>query len=88
MEVKEFLFTNEFLAPPLHAIELFFRVEIKGGVMIKGTDPEMSDQKQIIQDIRYWSFDEITTEDPLLFQGILRNVKTSGELLQLRGFRR
>jgi 8-oxo-dGTP diphosphatase len=88
IEVKEFLFTNEFLAPPLHAIELFFRIEIKGGIMIKGTDPEMSDQKQIIQDIRYWTFDEITSQDPLFFHEVLRTVKNLDELLQLRGFRR
>lgn len=86
--VREFLFTNEFLAPPLHSIELFFRIEVTGGTMAKGKDPEMSDQRQIIQDLRYWHFDEIIQQDPLLFHSILRNVKNPSQLLGYRGFRR
>ncbi len=86
--VKEFLFTNEYLAPPLHAIELFFRIEIKGGIMAKGKDPEMSDQKQIIQDLRYWNFEELSKQEPLLLHSVLRGVKNADQLLAFRGFRR
>ncbi len=88
IEVKEFLFTNEYLAPPLHAIELFFRIEIKGGIMAKGTDPEMSEQKQIIQELRYWHFEDICLQEPLLFHAVLRNVKNPEQLLGFHGFRR
>lgn len=88
IRVEEFLFTNEFLSPPLHAIELFFRVEIISGTMAMGTDPEMSNGKQIIQDLRFWHFDEIRSQDPLLFHAVLRGIKSPEELLKLRGFRR
>ncbi len=88
IEVKEFLFTNEFLAPPLHSIELFFRIEIKGGILTKGKDPEMDEHRQIIQEIRFWHFEEISKQDPLIFHHILKNVKSAEALLQFRGFRR
>ncbi len=57
IEVGEMLFVNEFLAPPLHAIELFFKVNILNGEVSKGVDPEMT--KQIIDDIRWMTFEEI-----------------------------
>ncbi len=84
--VNDFLFVNEYLASPLHAIELFFKVEITGGEMVKGTDPEMSADKQIIQEIRYWSFKEIETQDSLFFHSILRNSKDLDRLTGLKGF--
>lgn len=84
--VNDFLFVNEYLASPLHAIELFFKVEITGGEMVKGTDPEMSADKQIIQEIRFWSFKEIATQDSLFFHSILRNSKDLVGLTGLKGF--
>jgi len=86
ISVKEFLFVNEYLFSPLHSIELFFRVEILGGTMSKGFDPEMSDQKQIIQALRYWEFQEITSQEPLLFHSVIRNISSAEELLKKRGY--
>ena len=40
VKVKRFLFVNEFLQPPLHAVEFFFEVRITGGNLRTGTDPE------------------------------------------------
>jgi 8-oxo-dGTP diphosphatase len=84
--VKEFLFVNELFVPPLQAIELFFKVEVIGGQMKMGSDPEMKADRQIIQELRYWSFNEIEKEDPILFHSILRNHKTQKELLSLSGY--
>ena len=39
--IKDFLFVHEYLDPPLHGIELFFRVEIVGGNLKLGQDPEL-----------------------------------------------
>ncbi len=86
VEVKEFLFVNEYFAAPLHAIELFFRVEIIGGMLAKGTDPEMSADNQLIQELRYWRFEEIAGQDSLFFHSILRNSKNVEELLALKGY--
>ncbi|RYF50773.1 MAG: NUDIX domain-containing protein, partial [Cytophagaceae bacterium] len=48
VQVGELLFVNEFMQPPLHALELFFRVDALGGQLLAGTDPEMSPDGQII----------------------------------------
>ena len=86
IEVKEFLFVNEHIVYPLHAIELFFKVEITGGIMIKGIDPEMETDKQIIQEVRYWSFEEMQSENALVFHTILRNIRSKEGLFSLKGF--
>jgi 8-oxo-dGTP diphosphatase len=86
--MKEFLFINEFLSPPLHAIELFFRVEAKEGCLTKGTDPEMTEHLQLIQDIRYWSFEKINESEVLLFHTILRNIPNIEEFLKQKNLLR
>lgn len=46
LEVKltAFLIFREFVKPPLHAIELYFRVNRVGGKLRLGTDPDASEQ--------------------------------------------
>ncbi len=53
IEVGAFWFMYEFIHPPLHAIELYFKVQIKSGELIKGTDPELNDDAQLIKDVRW-----------------------------------
>jgi 8-oxo-dGTP diphosphatase len=84
--VEDFLFMNEYLYPPLHSIELFFLVKPTGGILTKGADPEMSSQNQIIKEVRYWRFEDIIQEDPLLFHSILRGHSTLPDFLSRRGF--
>ena len=55
--VGKFLTVNEFVNPPLHAVELFYEVKIINGIPKKGTDPEM--EEQIITDLRWFSLEEI-----------------------------
>ncbi|MFT2009905.1 NUDIX domain-containing protein [Pontibacter sp. 13R65] len=57
--VKRFLFVNEFLQEPLHALELFFEVDILGGELIKGTDPESAIDQQLIEEVTFLSREEI-----------------------------
>ncbi len=59
VEVEGYLFTHEFLAPPLHAIELFFEVRHLEGELELGKDPELSSAYQVIEEIRYLSVEEI-----------------------------
>ncbi|MCC9165576.1 NUDIX domain-containing protein [Pontibacter harenae] len=59
VEVKRFLFVNEFLQQPLHAVEMFFEVELKGGNLITGTDPESEPDQQLIQHVAFLALDEI-----------------------------
>ena len=60
-EIKSgrFLFFNEFLQPPLHALELFFEVQPVSGDLIIGTDPDLPADKQLITDVRYLNFQEL-----------------------------
>ena len=51
--VERFWFKNEFIHPPIHAIELYFKVRIKSGELLKGTDPELSPDTQLIKDVRW-----------------------------------
>ncbi len=69
---KEFLFTTEFISHPLHAIELFFRVEKTGGTLKSGRDPEMKDQ--IIRDVRFMSWSDLKSRNPGSLHGIFKKV--------------
>jgi ADP-ribose pyrophosphatase YjhB (NUDIX family) len=55
LEIKSgrFLFFNEFLKPPLHALELFFEVQPVGGNLIIGSDPDLPADNQLIIDVKY-----------------------------------
>lgn len=59
VEIKRFLFINEFLQPPLHAVELFFEVRIVDGAITKGTDPEAAPDQQLIEEVAFLSLPEI-----------------------------
>jgi ADP-ribose pyrophosphatase YjhB (NUDIX family) len=59
IEVGKLLLMNEFVALPLHGVELFFAVKIVAGKLILGQDPEMNLDEQLIQKVDWLSFDEI-----------------------------
>ena len=86
ISAKELLFTVEFIEPPLHAIELFFTVEVKGGALKKGIDPEMESESQIITDARFFPWKEIKELDSGQVHGIFKNVSDPAEILDLRGY--
>lgn len=57
--VEDFLFFNESIHPPLHAIELFFKVTQYDETPPKlGNDPETS-TSSILSDIAYFNYSEI-----------------------------
>lgn len=59
VEVGEFLCIREFIALPLHALELFFAVTITGGSLVTGSDPELPPSKQLIAEITFKTLPEI-----------------------------
>lgn len=59
--VGDFLRINEFVKPPLHAIELFYEVKIVSGEIQIGFDPEM--KEQIIKDVKWLSFEEVLNKE-------------------------
>jgi 8-oxo-dGTP diphosphatase len=72
---KELLFVNEYFEHPLHAVELFFLVERISGELIKGTDPEMDSENQIIHEVRFVSFSEIGNSDSSLFHSLFKTYR-------------
>jgi 8-oxo-dGTP diphosphatase len=84
--INRFLFVHEFLQPPLHAIELFFEVEKISGSLITGKDPEMTDTGQIIQEVKYLSFEEINKMDQDTIHNIFRLVNNPKDILEVSGY--
>jgi 8-oxo-dGTP diphosphatase len=68
IKVGSFLYMHEFIHVPIHAIELYFSVQILSGELIKGRDPEISDDAQLINDVRWIPVQnrEFFTEDVYL----------------------
>lgn len=86
--IGDLLFVNEFMQPPLHALELFFRVKAVGGVLRQGIDPEMSLGGQIIEDVRLMRFDEIKSYPPEEVHALFRYCNSLDDVFKLRGYLR
>lgn len=88
MNVKpeKLLFVHEYLQPPLHALELFFLTPPTGGFIKKGLDPEIPDNKQMIREVKFFSFEEINTMDKDTLHNIFSVVSTEKELLEFTGY--
>ena len=86
IQVGEFLFVYEFKDPPLHAIELFFEVRRIGGRLIKGQDPEMSPDNQIISQVSFLSIESLKKENPLQIHGVFRNIENLSFILKKKGY--
>ena len=72
ISVGKFLKINEFVKPPLHAIELFYEVKILSGEMKVGFDPEM--EEQIIKDVKWLSFAEVLGKEEGRFARVLVDI--------------
>ena len=59
VEVERFLFVNEFLQAPLHAIEFFFEVKVNGGSLSTGRDPEAAAGVQLIERVQWLTLKEV-----------------------------
>lgn len=59
VQVGELLFVHEHIAAPLHAVELFFRIQSFTGNVEQGADPELSADGQIIREVRFLDWEEI-----------------------------
>jgi 8-oxo-dGTP diphosphatase len=84
VEIQNFQFISEFINMPLHAIEIFFLVKITHGIVKMGIDPEMKDN-QIIQEVKFMSWKEITGLDPKSRHGIFNIIPESSKILDLKG---
>lgn len=82
----ELMFVNEFMQPPLHAMELFFRVEITGGEIRLGYDPEMAESSQIITEVALMSFERIKAHPPDEVHRLFQYCNNIDDVFALRGY--
>lgn len=82
----ELLFFNEFMNPPLHALELFFRVRVVAGVLKTGSDPEMEPDQQIIDDVSMMTFAEIKAYPPHEVHALFAHSQSLDDVFDLRGY--
>ncbi len=85
VEVRDFLFTCEFIREPFHAIELFFLVEKVGGQLFKGVDPE-SGVNQIIKDVKFMDWREIEHLNKGNLHGIFGITQKMERIIDLKGY--
>lgn len=86
VQVREFLFVYEFLAAPLHALELFFSVETVGGELRRGHDPELADHEQLIEAVRFMSPEAIAQAPRDAMHAMISRGPGSKDLLSRRGY--
>lgn len=86
VNVGDLLFVNEFLQPPLHAVELFFAVQVMGGTLRRGTDPEMETDGQIIEEVRLMPFAEIKRYPPEEVHALFRQCTSLDDVFRVRGY--
>jgi 8-oxo-dGTP diphosphatase len=86
IKVGKLLFTCEVLKQPIHAIELFFEINNATGKVQPGIDPEMSLEKQIIEDARFMPFTEIMMLPEQERHGIFNLAQSAAEFNNLSGY--
>lgn len=86
VEVVDLLFVNEFIQPPLHALELFFKVTVTGGLLRQGIDPEMSADAQLIDDVRLMTFGEIKDRPSEEVHAVFQHCQSLEDMFRLRGY--
>lgn len=86
VDVRDFLFGCELIRAPLHAIELFFRVEYRSGAVRVGRDPELSMREQLIREVKWVPLAELEHWAPHTLHGMFAKVKKPAEILDLRGY--
>jgi 8-oxo-dGTP diphosphatase len=85
VDVMDFLFACELVRPPLHAIELFFKVQATGGHLRKGTDPEPG-SPSIIKELTFMAWHEIESLPSEQIHGIFGYAHHPSKVEQLRGY--
>jgi 8-oxo-dGTP diphosphatase len=84
--IGKLLFVNEFMQPPLHALELFFEVNIVSGKLHMGNDPEMTGDMQIIQELKLMSMEEIKQFPPHEVHNFFKSVDSIEAIFGLKGY--
>lgn len=84
--VEEFLFVHEYLDPPLHGVELFFKVKIISGTLDLGHDPEMSPTDQILTAAKFMDLKKLQNASFDSLHYVLQNVEDLKTLINQKGY--
>lgn len=84
VQIGDFLFVSEFIKHPLHAIELFFKIDRADGDLEVGFDPEMKGD-QIISEVRMMPWREIQALKREELHGFFDKVRSLDAVGQLKG---
>lgn len=85
IEIGQFLFVNEFIKQPYHAIELFFEVKRVSGTLELGFDPELSADEQMLSDAKFFSRSEIDDLDSETIHNMFDSAGARDKITDLRG---
>lgn len=86
VKVQDYLFVHEFLKPPLHAMEHFFKVEEIGGKLALGSDPELTSSNQILNELRWVSINELHLIPKKSLHQIFWGIKSLNDLGIWQGY--
>jgi len=84
--VGKFMCINEYLDPPLHALECFFEVKRISGNAILGNDPELTSDHQILSEIKWMSYSELRSLDKKTIHPLFLGIKSLEELVLCKGY--
>jgi 8-oxo-dGTP diphosphatase len=86
IEIEKFLFVHEYLSPPLHAIELIFKVKRVDGIVKVGSDPELAKDVQIIKNVKFIPLKKIAEIDKDSIHQMFLNVQKNSKIDNLKGY--
>ena len=86
LEVKlgNFLFLHEFISKPLHAIEIFYKINSYSGELALGSDPELIDHN-IIVDVGFFNQHRISQLPDSHLHHMLKICNNPIDLLHIQG---
>jgi 8-oxo-dGTP diphosphatase len=88
ISVGKLLWVNEYLENPLHAIELFFEVNIVRGNLNLGIDPELDAKKQILTKIEFVPIKNLKDFKKGTLHGNLVDIQSVEDIYKLSGYLR
>lgn len=85
IEIKDYLFTNEYIGKKYHALEVFYKVERKGGELRLGTDPELATDNQMLSAARFFNRESLNLIPALAIHSAFNCLSERYEITELRG---
>lgn len=81
IKVGPLCFVNELVKPPFHAVECYFFVKQKGGELHLGSDPELSEDDQLLKDLQWISVNKLVNKNviPRNLKSLVQRSSSSAE---------